>query len=61
MKGKRFAIPRLSKAGWTRQQEKCREASFDGADGVVFNFQNEFLELNNRPVYAGFGSFATIC
>jgi hypothetical protein len=23
------------KAGWTRHQEKCREASFDGADGVV--------------------------
>ena len=30
-------IPRLSKAGWTRHQEKYREASFKGADGAVGN------------------------
>src|SRR5215813_12154414 len=28
-------VPSLVKEGWTRHQEKCREATFDGADGVV--------------------------
>src|SRR5215813_9716686 len=28
-------VPSLVKEGWPRHQEKCREATFDGADGVV--------------------------
>src|SRR6516165_7486663 len=27
--------PLLKEEGWTRHQERCREATFDGADGVV--------------------------
>jgi hypothetical protein len=27
--------PLLKEEGWTRQQERCREATFNGADGVV--------------------------
>ena len=39
--------------GWTRHQEKYREASFDGADGVVVQAQTEmFLNLNHHPVCA---------
>src|SRR4029450_13944138 len=39
--------------GWTRHQEKYREASFDGADGVVVQGQTEmFLNLNHHPVCA---------
>jgi len=39
--------------GWTRHQEKHREASFDGADGVVVQDQTEmFLNLNHHPVCA---------
>ena len=39
--------------GWTRHQEKYREASFDGADGVVVQDQTEmFLNLNYHPVCA---------
>ena len=29
------ATPLLTEEGWPRPQEECREASFDGADGVV--------------------------
>ena len=29
--------------GWTRHQEKYREASFDGADGVVVQDQAEMF------------------
>ena len=36
--------------GWTRHQEKYREASFDGADGVVVQLQQIFLILSNHPV-----------
>jgi len=36
--------------GWTRHQEKYREASFDGADGVVVQDQQIFLILSNHPV-----------
>src|SRR5262249_19617725 len=28
-------VPSLVKEGWPRHQEKCREATLDGADGVV--------------------------
>jgi hypothetical protein len=28
-------LPSLAKEGWTRHKEKCREATFQGADGVV--------------------------
>src|SRR6188508_249538 len=39
--------------GWPRHQEKYREASFDGADGVVVQDQTEmFLNLNHHPVCA---------
>jgi hypothetical protein len=39
--------------GWTRHQEKYREASFDGADGVVVQDQTEmFSNLNHHPVCA---------
>src|SRR4029434_5597810 len=39
--------------GWTRHQEKYREASLDGADGVVVQDQTEILlKLNHHPVCA---------
>jgi hypothetical protein len=47
------AIAPPGQEGWTRHQEKYREASFDGADGVVVQDQTEmFLNLNNHPVCA---------
>jgi VWFA-related protein len=45
--------------GWTRHQEKYREASVDGADGVVVQDQKTcFLNLIHHPVCAIKGSFA---
>src|SRR5690349_12335857 len=44
-------FPLLSEEGWTRQQIKGREASFDGADGVVIQFR-QFPETNHHPVCA---------
>jgi hypothetical protein len=39
--------------GWTRHQGEYREASFDGADGVVVQDQTEmFLKPNHHPVCA---------
>ena len=35
------AIAPPGQEGWTRHQEKYREASFDGADGVVVQDQTE--------------------
>ena len=47
------AIAPPGQEGWTRHQEKYREASFDGADGVVVQDQTEmFLNLNHHPVCA---------
>ena len=47
------AIAPPGQEGWTRHQEKYREASFDGADGVVVQFPTEtFLNLNHHPVCA---------
>jgi len=46
------------KEGWTRHQEKYREASFDGADGVVIQDQQSFLNLIYHPVCAIKGGFA---
>jgi len=37
---------------------KCREASFEGADGVVCSTTNNPVTLTNHPVCAGFGGFA---
>src|SRR5262245_34226231 len=37
--------PLLGKEGWTRHKEKCREATFEGADGVVRSTtDNSWLE-----------------
>jgi hypothetical protein len=36
--------------GWTRHQEKWREASFDGADGVVA--YDEIWRVSDHPVCA---------
>ena len=50
---RRRAIAPPGQEGWTRHQEKYREASFDGADGVVVQDQTEmFLNLNHHPVCA---------
>ena len=47
------AIAPPGQEGWTRHQEKYREASFDGADGVVVQDQTEmFSNLNHHPVCA---------
>src|SRR5947209_3311973 len=38
--------------GWTRHQERCREASFNGADGVVahnYDFGMRFEMACERP------------
>ena len=40
--------PLLIQEGWTRPQERCREATFDGADGVVRH--DETLRLADHPV-----------
>src|SRR5437868_15485605 len=37
----RFPSLHHRKEGWTRHQERCREASFFGADGVVFRSQQK--------------------
>jgi len=42
--------PLLNEEGWTRHQEKFREASFDGADGVVAHA--ETLLVSDCPVRA---------
>jgi hypothetical protein len=34
-KGRVAELPSLKEEGWTRHQKRCREATFDGADGVV--------------------------
>ena len=39
--------PLLTEEGWTRHQEKYREASFDGADGVVD--ESEHLGVLHHP------------
>jgi hypothetical protein len=36
----RQATPLLVQEGWTRHPERCREATFDGADGVVSSAQS---------------------
>ena len=49
----RAATPLLGKEGWTRQQERCREATFDGADGVVSSaakFRPEISRHADHPV-----------
>ena len=38
--------PLLIQEGWTRHQERCREATFDGADGVVRH--DETLRLTDH-------------
>ena len=43
--------------GWTRHQEKYREASFDGADGVVVQDQTETFS-EPPPRLRRFGCFA---
>ena len=43
---KRRAIAPPGQEGWTRHQEKYRVASFDGADGVVVQDRQDFLNLN---------------
>ena len=47
---RRTGIAPPCQEGWTRHQEKYREASFDGADGVVVQDQQIFLILNHHPV-----------
>ena len=52
------ATPLLKEEGWTRHQERCREATFDGADGVVR--QDETLRRSDHPVCGakvGFAAF----
>ena len=50
--------PLLKEEGWTRHQERYREATFDGADGVVRH--DETLRHADHPVCGvkvGFGVF----
>ena len=50
--------PLLKEEGWTRHQERCREATFDGADGVVTH--DETFRLDDHPVCGnkvGFAAF----
>ena len=47
-KESRLATHLLIQEGWTRHQERCREATFNGADGVVRH--DETLRLADHPV-----------
>jgi hypothetical protein len=50
--------PLLREERWTRHQERCREATFDGADGVVRH--DETLRFADHPVCGanvGFAAF----
>ena len=44
----RAATPLLKQERWTRHKERCREATFDGADGVVTH--DETFRLADHPV-----------
>jgi len=43
------AIAPPGQEGWTRHQEKYREATFDGADGVVVQVQRDSVGLGPPP------------
>ena len=52
--------PLLKEEGWTRHQERCREATFAGADGVVTH--DETFQNADHPVCGakvGFAAFLT--
>ena len=58
LKMERCRTPLLIQEGWTPHQEKCREATFDGADGVVR--RDETLRLTDHPVCGAKVGFAAI-
>jgi len=45
-------FPLLFEEGWPRQQIKCRDATSYGADGVVIQFRQNFVETDHHPVCA---------
>src|SRR5947207_12551825 len=47
----RMELPSSAEEGWTRHQEKCCEATFDGADGVVL-VHKMYLVYQHHPVCA---------
>ena len=55
------STPLLKEEGWTRHKKRYREATFDGADGVVR--QDETLRLSDHPVCGnkvGFAGFLSL-
>jgi len=52
----REATPLLKEEGWTRHQQRCREATLDGADGVVTHEetlqQTDHLDVSRYRVHA---------
>jgi gluconokinase len=54
----RSGTPLLIQEGWTRHQERCREATFDGADGVVR--YDETLRPADHPVCGAKVGFASV-
>jgi hypothetical protein len=55
VKQERF-IPLLCEEGWPRHQQECREASFEGADGVVAHTETWFV--SDHPVCGAKVAFA---
>jgi hypothetical protein len=52
VKAGKIQFPLLSKEGWPRQQENNREATADGAYGVVTKHRNNLSEIDHHPVCA---------
>jgi hypothetical protein len=51
LNSQRSVVPQFAppvQEGWTRHQEKYREASFDGADGVVVQDQTEKFRTKEK-------------
>ena len=58
-------IPLLEKEGWTRHQTRYREATFEGADGVVRPAKSSGLKVSRSDHIYGFAlsrsRFAPVC
>src|SRR5690242_12147039 len=59
-------FPLLSEEGWPRQQIKCREATSNGAAGVVMQFRRNFIEVDHhhywlRAIALAFAPLIPVC
>jgi hypothetical protein len=46
-------VDALSEEGWPRQQTDCREATSDGADGVVTKYRQNCVGVGSPPRLRG--------